>query len=448
MRTCPPSSGLRRRQLRRTAWALVALASLSLIVPEHGWSVNGLDLIGSGGMSTGLAGADTAIALDFSTINTNPAGMSFVGNSWAAGLSFGMLKSEQTLTNAQNNREGQDHPLFLGNSGILYHLPNTKVTLGIGFFTVGGLTSDFRDLATPLGTTDRIGSQLRHYKITPTISYQFTPRLSLGASLGLSYTDVSLAVLPNSPGAPGLGVGFQSEGSCDRHNGLAPPTGNCLYALGIVPKFGLMYRLTDTVTFGIAYTMASNLPLRNGRVTQNLGLIGLGTATYDAKATGLKWADDIAVGLAFQPNPDWLLSFKFQWINWDGALNSVVFDLSNGSNPLVPTSQTTFALNWRDQYVVAVGSAYHVNEWLMVHGGYNFGNDPTRTQYIDPTTANITVHHFVGGVTYKFTPGMWLDVLTTYVLPNEVTYNHPLWGPNTTSRIAGYDVIASFSYRR
>lgn len=429
------------------AFCMMLALGIGALGPGTALAVNGFNLIGSGGMSSGLAGADTAVALDFSTINTNPAGMSFVGQHWAAGGSFGMLKGQQQFENGANSREGQDHPLFFGNAGYLHHLGSSGITLGIGFFTVGGLSTDFRDVRTPFGTTDRFGSQLRHYKITPSISYRVTPKFSIGATLGLSYADVALAVTPNSPGAPGRAIGIQTGGSCDRHNGLAPPTGNCLYALGFSPKFGLMYQVNDMVTVGVAYTMASNLPFRHGTVTQNLGLVGLGSATYDAKATGLKWADDLAVGVAIKPTPEWLISLKYQWINWDGALNNVVVDLTNGSNPAVPTSRTTLPFNWRDQHVFAVGTAYDVSDAVTLHGGYNYGNNPVRLEYVDPTTANINVHHIVGGLLYKFTPDLWLDMLGTYAVSNKVTYTHPLWGLNTTSRIAGYDLLASLTFK-
>ncbi len=431
----------------RKAGILVSLLVAALSDPDVGWSVNGLNLIGSGGLSSGLAGADTAIALDFTTINTNPAGMAYVGDSWAAGASFGLLQTRLRFQNAVNDREGQGHPLYIPNAGYLHHLPNTPITLGIGFFTIGGTATDYRDIRGPFGTTDRIGSQIRHYKLTPSIAYQVTKDLSLGATLALSYADISLAITPNSPGAPGTPLGFQTSGSCDRHNGLAPPTGNCPYALGLTPKFGLMYRVNDRVTVGLTYTMATSLPLRHGRATQNLGLIGQGVAAYDFKGTGLKWADDLALGLSVRPTDRLLLAFKFQWINWSGSLNNVVIDLTNGNNPAVPASRFELPFNWRDQFVTAIAAAYDVTETVTVHGGYNFGNDPTRKTSLDPTTANITEHHFVGGLLYKVTPRWYVDGLVNYTASNTVTYDSALWGASTTSKAGGYEVVLSLGYK-
>jgi hypothetical protein len=65
---------------------------------------------------------------------------------------------------------------------------------------------------------------------------------------------------------------------------------------------------------------------------------------------------------------------------------------------------------------------------------------------LDPTTANITEHHFVGGLLYRITPSLWFDSNLTYVLANTETYNSAVYGPNTTSRVGGYELIFTLGY--
>lgn len=181
-----------------------------------------MNLIGSGGISSALAGADTAVATDFTAMNTNPAGMVQIRGEHA-GLALGVLLPQMRLRNASNDRDGENDPLVLPNAGYIKHLNGTAVTVGIGFFSVGGTSSDFRDLKTvPAlgGTTDKTSAQLRHYKLAPSIAYEVTDRLSVGVSLGISYSDVSLAVIPNTV------TGFETTGTCNRANG-ASPSGTC-----------------------------------------------------------------------------------------------------------------------------------------------------------------------------------------------------------------------------
>jgi len=59
--------------LRKVAGWTFCLWLLNLLLPEQGLATNGLNLIGSGGISSALAGADTAVR-----DSKNPAGGSLL----------------------------------------------------------------------------------------------------------------------------------------------------------------------------------------------------------------------------------------------------------------------------------------------------------------------------------------------------------------------------------
>jgi len=443
-----------RERLKRTwvtRWAF-GLAFLVLLVPTVSQATNGLNLIGSGGISSALAGADTAVATDFSAMNTNPAGLTQIPGTHT-GFSLSMLKAELRLRNSTNDKDGENQPVVIPNTGIVHRLSGMPITVGIGFFTVGGTTSDFRDLQVAHfgpggvfgGTVDKQGTQLRSYKLTPSIAYQVTDALSIGASLAVSYADVSLAIIPNTPGAQGQAFGFETTGKCNRANGLALPNASCGYSVGFTPKFGAMYKINDMVTAGIAYTMPTPSTFDHGQLTKNY--LGIGTSTFDFKAFGFKWAQDVAVGVAVRPTSRLLIATKFQWINWDKALNNVVVEATNGSNPLVRTD--TFVLNyqWKDQYVAALGISYDVTDSFTVRGGYNYGNNPVPKTTLDPINANIVEQHIVGAFQYRATQAFAFEMWTTYAIQKSETYNSTLFGPNTRLDVGGYDVGITLTYR-
>ena len=83
------SSTLRKRVLWASLLGIFVTAQLPALV--H--ATNGLNLIGSGGISTGLAGADTAVATDFTAMNTNPAGMSQIKENHS-GLAITVIKPQ------------------------------------------------------------------------------------------------------------------------------------------------------------------------------------------------------------------------------------------------------------------------------------------------------------------------------------------------------------------
>lgn len=442
---------IRDRERPERQWAIrwaFGLAFLSLLVPAVCQATNGLNLIGSGGISSALAGADTAVATDFSAMNTNPAGITQITGT-QAGFSVTVLKPELHIKNSANpNKDGENQPLVLPNMGVVHHLSGTPITLGIGFFTVGGNSTDFRDITTgpAVGgpTVDKQGSQLRHYKLAPTIAYQVTDNLSLGVALAVSYVDASLTFIPNTPGASGLAFGFETTGKCNRANGVALPPTSCGYNVGFTPKFGAMYKASDMVTIGVAYTMPNPITLDHGQITKNFGGA---KSTFDYQAFGLKWAQDVAVGVAVRPTKGLLIATKFQWINWEKALNNVVVQLTNGSNPAAPTTDT-FVLNyqWRDQYVAAVGIAYDVTESLNVRGGYNYGNNPVPKTTVDVTNANIVEHHIAAGLSYQFTQAVTFDIFSTYAVLHKQPVNNAIF-PNATLEVGGYDIGFTLSYR-
>jgi len=266
-----------------------------------------------------------------------------------------------------------------------------------------------------------------------------TDALSLGTALAISYSDVSLITFPNTPG------GYETTGTCNRANALALP-GSCAFALAFTPKIGAMYKLNEMLTLGLAYTAKSNLPYRNGRLVRNQP--GIGKVTYDADVSGFKWAEDIAFGIALRPNKDLLIATKFQWINWDAALNNIVVNLRNGDNPAKASDAIVLSYKWRNQYVAALGVAYDVNDRLNLRGGYNFGNNPVPKSTLDPTNANIVEHHIVAGAAYKFMPSLSLDTTFTYSPPSQRTYDasSAFLGPNTLLEVGGYEFQFTLSY--
>ncbi len=424
----------RRGQARCLVLVVLLLGAMA---PSVALATNGLNLIGSGGISTGLAGADTAVATDFSAMNTNPAGMTQIQGKHA-GAALTIIAPDLQFRNSGSNQGGEDDPLLIPNLGYVHPLSGTRLTLGIGLFTVGGTASDFRNLRTAVGTTDKTSTIIRHYKLTPSIAYKVNDRFSLGAALALSYSDVALKVVPDTV----LLKGFETKGTCDRANGVALPS-SCAFAFGFTPKFGVMYKPHDMVTLGLAYTFKSVFDYDGDKAVVNQA--GIGKVTYDADVSGFKWADDIALGVAVRPNNRLLLSAKLQWINWNAALNTAVLNLRNGDNPAKPTDTILLQYNWDSQWVIAVGGAYDVTEQLNVRGGYNYGNDPVPDSTLGPTNLNIVEHHITVGAAYKFTPRLMLDGAFDYAVMHERNFSNAIWGASTVE-VGGFDVTLSLTY--
>ena len=115
----------------RCVYLFVAgLLVLELVLPSIVRATNGLNLIDSGGISTALAGADTAVATDFSAMNTNPAGMSQIADLHIGGA-IGILQGKIRHEDALNAKDSVNGPLIIPNVGVIKHLRDTPFTLGL-----------------------------------------------------------------------------------------------------------------------------------------------------------------------------------------------------------------------------------------------------------------------------------------------------------------------------
>jgi long-chain fatty acid transport protein len=111
---------------------------------------NGLNFIGFGSESALMAGADTAMARDTASLNTNPAGLAHIG-----GAAFDLYNAAAyALDVAHADRFGNDAGVAnkivpIGGAGFARRLNGTRLVAGIGFFAQGGAGAVFKDLATP-----------------------------------------------------------------------------------------------------------------------------------------------------------------------------------------------------------------------------------------------------------------------------------------------------------
>ncbi|HLF87290.1 MAG TPA: outer membrane protein transport protein, partial [Nitrospiria bacterium] len=378
---------------------ILSLVSLSLI--QIAYATNGLNLIGFGSESNGIGGADIAVSDDFSSMNINPAGLSRI-RLREAGLSISYLKPNLDHNGFGVTTSGEDDPILLPDFGTAYRLKDSPVTIGIGLFTQGGVSTDFKDIPTPFGGTDRSSSFIRHTKITPSVAYQVSDRTSFGIAANISYLDTALRLFPNIPS------GFETNDRCSDSLGLGAP-GSCAWGIGYGARVGLLYAVNKVVSVGATYNSPIRFDLSDGDITFNLS--GLGDVRYDAEIEGIEWPQEAGIGISVTPAKRLIVSFDIVWINWNGALNTVTINATNPDNQAAPPNITVpLKFDWRDQYVFAIGIQYMPASSLTLRGGYNFGRNPVPTETLTPLAPLIVEQHFTAGAEYALTKGVDLGL--------------------------------------
>jgi long-chain fatty acid transport protein len=170
-----------------------------------------------------------------------------------------------------------------------------------------------------------------------------------------------------------------------------------------------------------------NLALRGGTVVANMSAVGLGKVTYgDARIEGMSLPQEVGVGVAVRPVRPLLVAVKVAWLDWSGALKTSTLRAANPDHPGAPPALALpSTLNWRDQYVFAIGVAYDLTEKTVLRAGYNYGRNPIPAKTLNPLLASITEHHATCGAGYAFSPKWQMSGAVEYALKNKVKYDNP-----------------------
>jgi long-chain fatty acid transport protein len=393
---------------------------------------NGLNFIGSGLESTAMGGADLGVARDPLALNTNPAGLAWQRSraveqhlAVAHEIDVGFrdsLNPDQTVTNKWAP---------LANAGATIPLTVLPTTLGAGVFVQGGAGGAFKNVATPFGTTDELAAKFGIAKLSLGGGVRLDDRLSLGATGSLYYSRLDQKIFPGTsaanpanPAQPFFGTQLRDA------TGLAGGA-----------RLGLQYRASDLLTIGATYVSKVDLPLASHRFTVNESALGLGQVTYsDTHLKGLAEPQQAGIGAGYRITQRLLLALDLSWLDWSDALKSSTLTAGSPSNPAAPPSlSTTAALNWRDQYVVALGAAFDLTPATVIWAGYNYGRNPIPSATLNPLMAAIGEHHFTGGLGWRMAPGWFVGAALELLVPNEA-------GSTNATLPLGSDVRASDGY--
>lgn len=382
------------------------------------FATNGLNLIGFGAESVGMGGADVAVARDTSALNVNPAGLSQIetrrlDSTLGAAFALNVRHKDQF----GNDVGTENTPVPAASFGYAHRLEQLPITLGIGSFVRGGAGYEYPNLTTAFGTQDSLKSTLGILQLAPGFGYQVTDTLSLGLTLLGTYSVIDQEVFPNTSvvdaaDAMGTFFGFKLDD---------------MSAIGFAVKLGTSYRVNEWLKLGIAYTTAADLDFDGGELVSNQTAAGAGRVTYrDVTLQGLRTPRELVLGAAIEPTERLLVAFDLAWLNWANALSESQLIARNPDNPTVsPKLILTSNIDWRDQFVVAVGGAYELTPSWIVRMGYNYGRDPTNSATLDPFLAAITEHHVTAGAGYHFNASWRVEAAIAYRINNEVVYTNP-----------------------
>ena len=231
-------------------------------------------------------------------------------------------------------------------------------------------------------------------------SWQITPTVSVGGSVGLLYNQNELHV-------PYV---FQSQPTLRTVKTLLDLETD---GFGWNGQAAVRWRPVPTVALSATYTSQARISTdgnAHGNAGVQLARLGLGAAradfSYDAEVTNV-FPQQVSAGVEWEATKRLVLSAQFDWINWSDAFDTLPVRLSRGNNAdlngLVGSDRLNdnVPLRWRDQFVGRIGAEETLGEHWRLRLGYAYGNNPVPPGTLTPLTAAITEHTLTGGVGYR-----------------------------------------------
>lgn len=280
----------------------------------------------------------------------------------------------------------------------LRHRLSDAFTVGLGLSVPFGLKTNY-----PTGWAGRyyaMKTEAITVDISPSIAWQVSPELSLGATLNVEYArgeltsaiDIgTIGVVNHIPGAvPGA-----LDGSA-RLSGFSWDTGFTL---------GALWQPSSDMSFGLSYKSAVFHNL-SGPFTFTLDGAGLGAAIRGAtglftntRATAkLSTPDMLLFGAKKQFGDDFALMAELDWTNWSRFKNLTVV----AANPAQPNDVTVG--NWHSTVFASLGGEYRIADGWKLRAGVGYDESPVPDATRTPRIPDANRTWLAAGVEYRMSP--------------------------------------------
>ncbi len=246
---------------------------------------------------------------------------------------------------------------------------NPRLVAGIAINAPFGLSTEYP--ATWTGAGDGINSDLLTIQISPTVAYEVTPALTVGAAINILYADATLT---------STGIDLRGD---DTRLGFA---------------LGALFEAGPSTQIGLAYQHGYDLTLvGTGQGPTTGGFVFPASADASLPAT-------LSLGVVHAVSPQTRLMGELQWQDWS-VFDAIDVTLTTPGGD-VPQSDPQ---NYKDAFFLALGAEYDMSSKLTLRGGIAYDETPTVDS--DFLTGGTTV-----GRSVRVPDGdrLWLSVGASY----------------------------------
>lgn len=367
---------------------------------------NGLNLNGMGAKAISMGGAFIAVADDYSAVFWNPAGLTQMDKaSFSAFSSF--IIPTGTYVYAPAGIDMETMSKTFPAPAVTYYKPlSEKLVFGFTFYATAGAGAYWEgaplvpfNTGFPLNTKVYTWeSQVGALTFSPVVAYKVSDKLSLGATLNVTYGMLDMERQAN---------GFQF---------IEEATG-----IGLGATFGALFKASDKFSIGLTFKTPQKLKLEGDIALEGLSaavpIPGLSSSVEHTRE--ITWPMWVGVGIAFKPTDKLTIAFDVQYTKWSelGELPAETDDVMWSSTlPFVGNliEGTTYELMWDDATQYRVGFEYKLSDTFSLRGGYYYDPAPSPDTTLNIMLPSITYNVFTFGFGYN-TDKIVLDVGFEYL---------------------------------
>ena len=371
------------------------------------YAQNGTIPVGYNARAFGRGGTSIGVFDNPGLMMSNPAGLSFLNEQVFDINAIIMLpaptfknykkNADGTVsTNILNDASGYKDPFVLPSAAYVHKFKDSKFTLGLGFFTVGGMGAEFdlnhelfvnRDAnGFPVAGSYNQQKYRSRYAVMQgglTGAYKITDKFSIGVSAHLVYStigftnpfslspDVMIGKMPNNNTFGSLFKAPTTAGGLGYSEVTSAADMKDLKAFSFNGRIGLAYKFSDKFTAGLNFSSPVPLNFKNGTANMDMGAqfvdafekvahgyqygplhltrdsavkvakitfsqLGLDTTKgYSATydiTNDFEVPMSIGFGCMLSPKDNFRLALDVEWINWTKSAKSMKLTLTNGQN--------------------------------------------------------------------------------------------------------------------
>ncbi len=424
----------------RTLAAALALACGPMIAHASGFQLSETSASGLGNAYSGGA----AEAQDATTVWSNPAGMSRIGESQVSGVLHLITPSLKFRNDASKPAAAQGLGGNGGDAGSLAPVPNfyfvkpidSNISIGLGVTAPWGLVTEYD--AGWVGRFQAIKSSIKTINVNPSVSWKASDSLALGLGLNVQHMSAEFTnqvnyagallsaaalngIAPGSAGfnaiaaaTAGLESGARVKGSDNAYGWNA----GLLWSLDENTRVGLHYR--SSMKYRLEGTAGFTNPAIPGGAPAVTALLANGvnsTRLFDSRITSdVKIPAFVNLSYFTRLDDRWDLMADAQWTQWS-TIKNLTFIRTNGV--VLQNTPENFKNTWK----LAVGANYHYSPQWTFRGGLVFDKSPVQQVDMTARLPDTDRTMLTMGAQYTINPKLTLDMGAGYVFMKTARIN-------------------------